>query len=174
MAKSKSLWEENAENENENPQSEDTPVSNIKHDKIFHNDYNSGNIEFEEFGMPRVDSEYADSYMENYYSSADYHARMAMMEKVDQIFQESEYGKALKNKRKIPKQLHGKIYVSLHQSFETGDVTEIEIFTSVAEYFGISYEIFYENIPAIYREKLVKELDEKFSILKRKGMRRLF
>jgi hypothetical protein len=174
MSTNNSLWEE--QEGKEEPTDGDSPIpkKDIKHDKILHNDYNSGNIEFEELGIPRVDSDYVDVYMGNYYNAADYHAQMNLMEMVDQSFKASEYSKVIGAKRKIPKQLFGKIYVAIHQDFEKGDVTEIEIFTTVAEYFGLSYEAFYENIPAMYRENLVKELDDKFGALKKKGMRRLF
>jgi hypothetical protein len=50
----------------------------------------------------------------------------------------------------------------------------VEYFITIADYFGMSYEVLYENIPAIYREALVKELDDKYSILKKKGIRKLF
>jgi lysine/ornithine N-monooxygenase len=48
------------------------------------------------------------------------------------------------------------------------------MFISIAEYFGINYETLYENIPSVYREELVRELDQKYSMLKKKRIRKLF
>jgi hypothetical protein len=145
-----------------------------KFDKIFNNDYNTGNLEFEEFGVPRVDQEYVDAYMESYVDSNTYHARMEVMEKIDTFFKDTDIGKIIGMKKKIPKQLLGKIYLVNKEAFNPGELTEVEYFITIADYFGMSYEVLYENIPAIYREALVKELDDKYSILKKKGIRKLF
>jgi hypothetical protein len=163
--------EENHDIENEGEQSSEVKK---KFDKIFNNDYNTGNLEFEEFGIPRVDQEYADAYMESYTDATGYHSKLECMERIDTHFKNSEAGKAMGMKKKIPKQMLCKIYLLLKEAFRPGELTEVEYFTTMAEYFGMSYEVLYENIPAIHREMLVKELDNKFSILKRKGVKKLF
>lgn len=145
-----------------------------KFDKIFNNDYNTGNLDFEEFGVPKVDQEYVDTYMESYVDSNTYHARMEVMEKIDTFFKDTDVGKVIGMKKKIPKQMLGKIYLMNKDAFKPGELTEVEYFTTLADYFGMSYEVLYENIPAIFRETLVRELDHKYSVLKRKGIRKLF
>ena len=154
-----------------------TPAPTLagKVDKIFHNDYNSGNIEFEEFhGVPKVDVFYAEANLKDTYDSFDYQRNVQIMEDIDDYFRETEQGKLLVNKKKIPKQMLSKIYVTLRSKFEGGEYTGVEIFTNIADYFNLNYEVLYENIPAIYREELVKELDEKFQVLSRRGIKKLF
>ena len=163
----------------EDESEEDVEISgeeskNVKHDKIFQNDYNTGNLEFEEFGPPRVDQDFIDEHMESSYDSANYYAKMKNMERVDDFFKSSEIGKIIAQKKKIPKQLIPKLYISMKECFTNEELSETEFFTIIAEYFGVTYEVFYENIPAVYREVLVRELDMKYSILKRKGLRKLF
>jgi hypothetical protein len=149
-----------------------SPISN--RDKIFNNDYNTGNLDFEEYGPPKVDNDYVESHMESYYDSNEYHFKMQVMERVDRFFKSTDAGKVIGMKKKIPKQMLSNIYLLIKKEFPNGELTEIEYFIAVADYFGISYEILYENIPAIHRESLVRELDGKYSILKKRGMRKLF
>ena len=143
-------------------------------DKIFNNDFNTGNLEFEEYGPPKVDQDFIDQHMDNYYDSNNYHANIEIMKRLDDFFTGSEIGKSIGMKRKIPKQIIPKLYISLKDCFKEGELTESEFFTVLAEYFNMSYEVFYENIPAIYRESIVRELDIKYDVLKRKRQHKLF
>ena len=169
---SKALFEEEFEEEVQS--NEESTESVLKHDKIFQNDYNTGNLDFEEFGPPRVDQDFIDAHMESSYDSANYHTKMQNMERVDDFFKESEMGKIIGQKKKIPKQMIPRLYIAMKDCFGKDELSESEFFIIIAEYFGVSYEVFYENIPAIYREALVRELDNKYSVLKKKGIRKLF
>lgn len=173
----KPLFNEEEDHEEEiGPEGESTPSPppKRKFDKIFNNDYNTGNLDFEEFGVPRVDQEYVDAYMESYVDSNAYHARMEIMQKIDDFFKDTDIGKVIGMKKKIPKQMLGKIYLMNREAFKPGELSEVEYFTNLADYFGMSYEVLYENIPAVYRETLVRELDHKYQVLKKKGIRKLF
>jgi hypothetical protein len=169
------LFDEDFEEEDENlEESEGGEAKPRKFDKIFNNDYNTGNLDFEEFGPPKVDPDFVEKHMESYYDSNNYYAKMKTMETLDEFFRNSDVGKVIGLKKKIPKQMIPRLYVSMKGAFKEGDMTEIEFFSLLAEYFGMSYEIFYENIPAVYRETLVRELDHKYGVLKKKGLRKLF
>jgi hypothetical protein len=112
--------------------------------------------------------------MQSNYDSSEYHAKMDIMERIDNFFPDTDAGKIIGMKKKIPKQMLSKIYLTIKEIFKRGELTEVEYFIAVADYFGISYEVLYENIPAVYKESLVRELDNKFSILKKRGVRNLF
>ena len=150
------------------------PQIKLSHDKIFGNDYNTGNLDFEEFSLPQVDSFYAEENLRECYDAYEYNRKKELEEKVDEYFTESEPGKMLGTKKKLPKQVLPQVYIAIREQFTKNDYTDSEIFTTIADYFGINYEVLYENIPSIYREELVKELDEKYGILKKKGVKRLF
>ena len=143
-------------------------------DKIFENDYNTGNLDFEEYNLPKVDVFYAESNLSDTYDSYEYARKMKLEELVDEYFKETEHGKILGNKKKLPKQVLPQVFVSIREQFTNNDFTGSEIFTTIADYFGMNYEVLYENIPSIYREELVRELDEKYGILKKRGLKRLF
>jgi hypothetical protein len=155
---------------------EDTEAApKVFHDKIFSNDYNTGNLDFEEYSnLPKVDTFYAEDNLRECYDSYEYNRKKDLESKVDQFFNESDAGRALGNKKKLPKQVLPQVYISIRERFNNNDYTGSEIFTTIADYFSINYEVLYENIPSIYREELVRELDEKYGVLKKKGVKRLF
>lgn len=156
--------------EEENPQNDQA----FKRDKIFNNDYNTGNLDFEEFSLPRVDTNYAEKNLEDCYNSHDYERDKKLQEMVDIFFQESELYETLKNKKKIPKQNIPLVFVAIRKRFPLNEFLGSEIFSAIAEYFGMNYEILYENIPSLYRQELVRELDERYGILQKRGVKKLF
>lgn len=150
----------------------DPPIEQPHRTKTFHNDFD-GNSEFEEFGIPRVDSEYSEANLEDCYNAHDYERNLRFVQLVDEFFSKTEYYDEFKNK-KIPKPYISKIYLAIKEQFIGEDYTQAEIFAGVAEHLKINYEVMYENIPSMNREILVKELDDKYHILKRKGQNKLF
>ena len=173
----KKLFDEDEDSLNENylEGNDDETSPKFFHDKIFSNDYNTGNLDFEEYSnLPKVDSFYAEDNLKECYDSYEYNRKKNLEEKVDHFFNESEFGKLLGNKKKLPKQVLPQVFISIRERFNNKDYTGSEIFTTIADYFGINYEALYENIPSIYREELVKELDEKYGVLKKRGVKRLF
>jgi hypothetical protein len=184
---SNKLFDENEEHlEDEKPQIPNRPAEeeedeefiaprNLNHDKIFENDYNTGNLDFEEYSnLPKVDTFYAEDNLQDCYDSYEYHRKLDLETKVDDFFKNTEFGKLFANKKKLPKQVLSQVFVSIREQFTNKDFSGTEIFLAISDYFGLNYEVFYENIPSIYRAQLVKELDEKYGILKRKGVKRLF
>jgi hypothetical protein len=153
---------------------EDPEKISKKVDKIFHNKYNSGEIDYEQFDLPQVDPIYADKNLQDCYNSQEYYRQKKLAEIIDKYFRETEFASSLIAKRKIPKMLLGKIFISIREKFTNSEYTGVEIFIGIGEYFNLNYELLYENIPAIYRAELVKELDNKYGILKRKGVKKLF
>jgi hypothetical protein len=155
--------------------SEFIPIKIQPKDKIFDNDYNTGNLDFEEYtNLPKVDSFYAEDNLRDCYDSYEYSRKMTLETLVDEYFAETEFGKVFASKKKIPKQILPQVFVSIKERFAGSDYSGSEIFTTIADYFGINYEILYENIPSIYRAELVRELDEKYGVLRRRGVKKLF
>lgn len=169
--------EENKDVVNNQPEETDDDeqiVKSIPRDKIFSNDYNTGNLDFEEFDLPRVDSFYAEENLKECYDSHEYARLLTLENLVDEYFQKTELYRTLANKKKIPKQIQPQVFVAIREQFRNNDFTGYEIFMKIADYFRISYDSLYENIPSLYREELVRELDEKYHVLKKKGVKRLF
>lgn len=166
--------EEEFFDENENTLEEDSEKLAKKVDKIFHNKYNTGEIEYEQFDLPKVDPIYVDNSMQDCYNAQDYYRQKKLAEIIDVYFRETDIGPGLINKKKIPKMLWGKVFTSIREKFTDNEYTGVEIFIGIGEYFNANYTDLYENIPAIYRTELVKELDNKYNILSKKGVKKLF
>jgi hypothetical protein len=168
--------DENLEHSSFTEEDEDEEfVLQPKHrDKIFENDYNTGNLDFEEYNLPKVDQFYAETNLDDTYDAYEYSRKINLEKLVDQYFKETEHGKLFGNKKKLPKQVLSQVFVSIREKFINNDFSGSEIFSTVADYFRMNYEVLYENIPSVYREELVKELDEKYSILAKRGLKKLF
>jgi len=166
---------ETNQNDVDEDDEEIVPAKTFSRDKIFDNDYNTGNLDFEEYSnLPRVDSSYAEDNLRDCYDSYEYTRKIDLEKTVDEYFKNTEHGKVFANKKKIPKQILPHVFVAIREQFKGNDYTGSEIFSCIADYFGLNYEVLYENIPSVYRAELVRELDEKYGILKRKGLKRLF
>jgi hypothetical protein len=168
------LDEDDNLNDDQQDDTDEEFVPKLSHDKIFGNDYNLGNLDFEEYNLPKVDTFYAEDNLRECYDSYEYNRKKELEAKVDMYFIESEPGQVLGNKKKLPKQVLPQVYIAIREKFTDNDYTGSEIFITIAEYFGINYEVLYENIPSIYREELVRELDDKYGVLKKRGVKRLF
>ena len=150
-------------------------VKTLSHDKIFDNDYNTGNLDFEEYtNLPKVNSKFAEDNLQECYDSYEYNRLMSLEKHVNEYFENTEFSRIFLTKKKIPKQILPQLFVSIREQFNTNDFSGSEIFTSIADYFTINYEVLYENIPSIYRSELVRELDEKYHILKKRKTKNLF
>ena len=159
---------------NNDPEDDEEYVHVFRRDKIFNNDYNTGNLEFEDYDLPKVDTFYAGQNLNDCYDSHEYLRKKKLEELVHLYFRESDHCEILMSKKKIPKQTLPIIFSDIREKFVKNEYTNSEIFTTIADYFGLNYELLYENIPSIYREQLVKELDDKHLILKKRGLKRLF
>ena len=172
------LFDDDYDYEEENPegdaQEETGDEKKFYRDKIFNNDYNAGNIDYENFDIPKVEQFYADSNLDDCYNSYEYNRKMTLERLIDDYFKNTIYFRLLAGKKKVPKQSMSQVFTSIREQFQGSDYSGSEIFSAIAEYFSINYEVLYENIPSVYREELVRELDEKYSILRRKKIRKLF
>jgi hypothetical protein len=119
----------------------------MKEDKIFNNRYNTGDIEYETFGAIKVHDKYIprDTFEE--------YTDNRLQEDLYEVFQTSDFYDNLRNSKGIP---------------------PVEKFVAVAEFMSISYDLLYEELAPVYKEALLKELDVKYNIFKKKNIKRLF
>jgi hypothetical protein len=143
-------------------------------DKILDNDYNTGNLDFEEYDLPRVEESYASVNLSDCYDMYEYNRKLNLEQLIDEYFKNTEYGKIFADKKKLPKQSMPIVYCSIKEQFKGHEYSCSEIFTNISDYFGINYEVLYENIPSLLRQEIVKELDDKYHVLKKRGVKRLF
>lgn len=134
-------------------------------------------FELEDFGMPTADSNFATKYHEDTRDAYEYHRKKELSKLIHKYYIESEIGKLLlgKEETKIPSHYYSEIYIAIRSNFLNVGHSESDIFVAICEYFCFpSYDIFYTSIPLIYKEALLKEMDEKYGMLKKRGKNKLF
>lgn len=143
-------------------------------DKIFDNSYNRGDIDYENFGIVEIDRTYARERLESYNNSQDYYRMKLLFEKIDEIYLDTEWKKIYGKNKKIPKQELSEIYDTIINKLDDETYTNIEKFVAIAEFLDINYKILYDMIPHLYRANIIQELDEKYNVLKKHKIVKLF
>ena len=144
-----------------------------KRDKIFGNDFNTGNIDPERFPDIKIETGYADSILDDCYNMEDYMEKKKILEMTVQVFKESQWGNLLLDK-KFSKELQPFIFNDLYKGLDGNNFTTIDMFICIAEFMDVSYERVYEIAGLKMKEQLINELEDKYKMLSKKKINRLF
>jgi hypothetical protein len=142
-------------------------------DKIFGNDYNTGNIDHEVFSDLKVDAEYSGSYLDSFYNSEEYVERKDLDEKIMKLFSESRWSN-FSIRKKFPKDHLPHIFNYLRKGLDKQGHTSVDMFIAIAEFLDVNYEKLYELIGVKYKEELLVELEGKYKLISGKKEKRLF
>ena len=141
----------------------------MKEDKIFNNRYNTGEMEFEQFGKIEVNEIHRPS------DSFEEYIEAKMQKDLYEIFLGSDFFEEYSKNKKVPRSEVSKIYYYFEERLTSNGTTSmIEKFVNIAEFMSISYEMLYQEIAPSYKEGLLRELDQKYEIFKNKKIHRLF
>jgi hypothetical protein len=141
----------------------------MKEDKIFNNRYNTGDIEYETFGAIKVHDKYVprdtfEEYTDN-----------RLQEDLYEIFQASDFYEDYSKNKKVVRSDVARIYYYFDDNLKNSKgMAAVEKFVAVAEFMSISYDLLYEELAPTYKEALLKELDGKYDIFRKKNIKRLF
>ena len=80
------LDEDDNLNDDQQDDTDEEFIPKLSHDKIFGNDYNTGNLDFEEYNLPKVDTFYAEDNLRECYDSYEYNRKKELEAKVDTYF----------------------------------------------------------------------------------------
>jgi hypothetical protein len=94
-------------------------------------------------------------------------------DKIDEIFMSSRWT-ILNPNKKIPKDLIPLIFQDILKELEGSEFTMVEKFVGICDYTAINYQKAYESIHMKYKEIIVQEMDTKFGILEKKGIKKIF
>jgi hypothetical protein len=76
--------------------------------------------------------------------------------------------------KKIPKDLIPLIFQDILKELEDTEFSMVEKFVAICDYTAINYQKAYESIHMKYKEIIVQEMDIKFGILGKKGIKKIF
>jgi hypothetical protein len=103
----------------------------------------------------------------------DYLHISALNDLVYDIFHKSRWC-ALGPNKKIPKDLIPFLFQDLLEEMETTEFTMVEKFVSICDFMNVGYLKAYELIHMKYKEIIVNEMDQKFGIVSRKKIKKIF
>jgi len=144
-----------------------------KVDKIFGNDFNTGNLDSEKFPDIQIEFGYASSILDDCYNTEDYNEKKELLQLTVDVFTKSQWGN-LSLEKKFSKELQPFIFNDLYKGMEGKGYTSIDIFICIAEFMDVSYERIYEIAGLKMKEQLINELESKYKTLSRKKINRLF
>jgi hypothetical protein len=141
----------------------------MKEDKIFNNRYNTGEIEYEVFGKIQVHEKFLprdvfEEYLDN-----------KLQDELYEIFVGAEFYEDYSKNKKVVRSDVSKVYYYFDDNLKnTKAISPIEKFIAIAEFMSIPYEQLYEELAPVYKEALLRELDEKYKIFSKRKIKRLF
>jgi len=152
------------------------PNQRVKNDKIFDNEWNK--VEIDLGSSVTIDDNFAGKY---FATDLDYTDFKQINEDIYDFIAENESLKFLLEKdeeSKLPKivrkESHAYFLTIREYLLIKNKYTEVFIFTSVADFLGSNYGILYDKLPSKIKESLIRELDGKYDILKKHGIKKLF
>lgn len=107
------------------------------------------------------------------YDDEDYIYSCSLNDRIDEIFQESRWT-IINPSKKIPKDLIPLIFQDILKELEGTEFSMVEKFVAICDYTAINYQKAYESIHMKYKELIVQEMDQKYGILGKKGIKKIF
>ena len=107
------------------------------------------------------------------YEDEDYIYSCNLNDKIDEIFQESRWT-VISPSKKTPKDLIPLIFQDILKELENTEFSMVEKFVAICDYTAINYQKAYESIHMKYKELIVQEMDQKYGILGKKGIKKIF
>lgn len=107
------------------------------------------------------------------YDDEDYIYACSLNDRIDEIFQESRWT-IINPSKKIPKDLIPLIFQDILKELEGTEFSMVEKFVAICDYTAINYQKAYESIHMKYKEIIVQEMDQKYGILGKKGIKKIF
>lgn len=113
------------------------------------------------------------SWLDDSHNEEEYLHRKKLEETIYQAFQTSRWY-PLSTKKKIPKDLIPHLFQEILEKMENNEFGFVEKFVGICDYLNLGYEKAYDTVPIKYREMIVNEMEEKFQVLSKRNMGRLF
>lgn len=144
-----------------------------KGDKIFGNDYNTGNIEFEFFGKIKIkdDGDFSGSkFMDYSYQSW---VVKELQEELHEIFINSDFREKYSKIKKVPKNEMVRIYYHFADNLTKDKYSAKQVFIEIAEFMRMNYKDMYHQLLPVDKQRIVQELDAEYNAINKK-QKRLF
>jgi hypothetical protein len=119
------------------------------------------------------DVDYSNPVIDDYFDEEEYIYRKKLEEQVYEAFQSSRWH-PLNFKKKIPRDLLPLLFQEVLEKMGESEFTFSEKFVCICDLISIPYVKAYESIPIKYREIIITELENKYGVLSKRKIKRLF
>jgi hypothetical protein len=148
----------------------DHPEKKILGDKIF-GAHNNPSKEFTYHENFEVD--WTNPVIDDAYDEEEYTYRKKLEEEVYEAFQSSRWH-PLNFKKKIPRDLLPLLFQEVLEKMGETEYSFSERFVCICDLISVPYSKAYESIPIKYREIIISELENKYGVLSKRKIKRLF
>lgn len=144
----------------------------MNRDKIFGNNYGSQDIT-----ENKINFTVSPQYQDNMDIDDKMHYNL-LFDKVDALIKGSEFEELNKMTeagviKKLNKIQINKVFSYIISNIGN-DYTRIDLFSVISDYFDVFPKKFYNSLSNKFKDELVKELDDKYGILRKKNINKLF
>ena len=144
----------------------------MNRDKIFGNSYGSQDIT-----ENKINFTVSPQYQDNLDIDDKMHYNL-LFDKVDALIKGSEFEELNKMTeagviKKLNKIQINKVFSYIISNIGE-DYTRIDLFSVISDYFDVFPKKFYNSLSNKFKDELVKELDDKYGILRKKNINKLF
>ena len=145
-----------------------------KGDKIFGNDYNAGNVEFEFFGKIKAQDDFdvtGPEFLDNSFANWE---KQQLREELFTIFENATFKDKYSKIKKVPKTEMVKIYYHFADNLTQGKYTGVQIFTEIAEFMKMNYKDMFHQLLPVDKQRIIQELQDEYNVLGKRNIKRLF
>lgn len=155
---------------------EDNPKE-IREDKIINNSFNRGEQMYEDFsGTMKVHDNVMHLYEDQIGDNIIEKRVLKMLDdEMYEIFEQSPYYEKYKKLKRTDSNDRLKMfYYFREQLLQKNKYSNIEIFIAFAEFFQVNYDQLYSEIGVLDKERLLKELNERYDLSHKIKTKKLF
>lgn len=152
---------------------QDSDETNVGHDKIFGNAFNSGETDFRELPDIKAETDFASKHLSHVYDSEEYNMQLKLSKMCAEAFENSQWA-TLPADKKFPKELMPYIFNDLFNALDVDGHSVFDIFIAIGEFMDGAYDKVYAAAGFKVKARLIAECNQKFGSLDNKDMKRLY
>lgn len=139
------------------------------------NDNSVEGPEFQTFGKFSVDDNWVEKFNNEIRIPHESYELKLLREDLYDIFVNSDFYEKYAKIKKVPKQDMLRIFLYFYDNIKEKErYTVVEKFLEIADFMFMNYEIMYKELPMIYKQNLIAELDKKYTIFDKRKFHKLF
>lgn len=130
---------------------------------------------FQQFGKFGVNEDWVTRFNEETRQSHESYETKLLREDLYRIFTESYFYEKHTKTKKVPKQDMLKIFLYFYDNIRNSErYTAVEKFIEIANFMEMNFDILYKELPMVYKQNLIAELDKKYNIFDKRKVHKLF